>query len=157
MHTTLTGPGRTRHNSLPPAFTPVHPESAACLRTIPPIMNGARIPTEQIFEIITRGDGVMTRVRMVNATLRHYRVDCSELDTLAEAGRIQLAAAQEMVQSGNRTGTRAALIQFRLTVTSLRDTYREILIREDLPGDTAHGVLSVAQSLDVTAIKAGLA
>lgn len=157
MYTNITGSGHTRNDGIPPAFTPFQSESAACLRTIPPIMSGARIPAEQIGEIISRGDGVMTRVRMVNATLRHYRVDCSKLDTLAEAGRIQLSAVQAMVQSGNRTGTRSALIQFRGTATSLRDTYREILIREDLPGDTAQGVLSVAQSLDVTAIRAGLA
>jgi len=99
----------------------------------------------------------MTRVRMVNTTLRHHRIDCSELDSLAQAGTLQLAAVQEMTRSGDRAGMRAALVQFKSTVTRLRDMYRVILVQKDLPGETAQGVLSVAQSLDVTAVRAGLA
>ena len=124
---------------------------------MPAIMNASPVPAEIIGEIFTRGDGVMTRVKMVNTTLKHHRINCVKLESLAEAGRVQLTAAQDMARSGNRTGTRAALIQFRSTVTSLRDMYRDILIREDLPGETAKGVLSVAQSLDVAAVRAGLA
>jgi hypothetical protein len=108
-------------------------------------------------EVLSRSNGVMTRVRMINATLRHLRIDCAELDALAGTGIDQLTAVQAMVRTGNRHGTRTALSQFRETVTSLRNAYRGILIREDLPGETAQGVLSVAQSLDVTVVQAGIA
>jgi hypothetical protein len=94
---------------------------------------------------------------MVNTTLRHLGIRCAELDTLAGAGTIQLAEVQVMVRAGDRPGTKTALARFRMTITALRDAYREVLIREDLPGETAQGVLSVAQSLDVTAIQSGIA
>jgi hypothetical protein len=116
-----------------------------------------RTPTHPVGDILARSDGVMTRVRMVNTTLRHLRIDCSELDALAGTGTVQLATAQAMVMVGNPAGTRSALSQFRDTVTLLRDAYRRVLVREDLPGDTARGVLSVAQSLDVTAVQVGVA
>jgi hypothetical protein len=105
-------------------------------------------------EILARSEGVMTRVRMVNAMLRHQGIDCSGLDSLTGTGLVQLTAVQGMVEAGNRSGTRSALARFRTTATLLCDSYREILVREDLPGDTAQGVLSVAQSLDVTAVRA---
>jgi hypothetical protein len=94
---------------------------------------------------------------MINMTLHNLRINCAELDTLAGTGIIQLATAQAMAREGNHAGARSALTQFRDTVKMLRDAYRMILVREDLPGETAKGVLSVAQSLDVTAVQAGIA
>lgn len=119
---------------------------------IPPTM--AQVPHhDKLGEFLSRSNGVMTRVRMVNSTLRHLGIDCPHLDTLAGDGTAQLMTVQAMVRAGNRPGTRSALSQFRESVTSLRDAYRGILIREDLPAETAQGVLSVAQSLDVTAVQ----
>ena len=138
------------------ARTTIYPGSPVHSRSFPMIMN-SRSKEDQLAEILSRSDGVMTRVRMINATLRHLGINCSELDTLAGAGSVQLASVQEMARMGNRPGLRTALTRFRMTVMTLRDAYRDILVREDLPGETAQGVLSVAQSLDVTAVKAGIA
>ena len=105
-------------------------------------------------EIVVMGNGVMTRVRMVNTSLSGLGIDCGSIETLTRAGTVQLVTAQEMLLAGNNPGTRSAIARFRATVVSLRDAYREVLVREDLPGETARGVLSVAQSLDVTAARA---
>jgi hypothetical protein len=102
--------------------------------------------------MISRSEGVLTRVRMVNAMLRHQGIDCSELDELTGSGSVQLAFVLEMERSGNCAASGPAIRQFRSTVERLRDTYREILVREDLPGDTAQGVLSVTRSLAATAV-----
>lgn len=136
--------------------TKIRTESIAYVRTIPAIMNPPQT-NDNIEEILARSNGVITRVRMVNATLRHLRIDCSELDNLAVTGTAQLAILQEMSRDENRSGISSTLTQFRDTVKSLRDAYRGVLVREDLPGEIAQGVLSVAQSLDITAVKAGIA
>jgi hypothetical protein len=62
-----------------------------------------------------------------------------------------------MVEGGDRAGTFSGLSRFRDTVVLLRDAYRVVLVREDMPGETAQRVLSVAQSLAVTAVRAGIA
>jgi hypothetical protein len=116
----------------------------------------ARTAANPVAEILVRSNAVMTRVLMVNSTLHSLRINCAELDALASAGSCQLAVVDTMNRAGDRAGIGTSLSEFRQTVTRLRDAYRVILIREDLPGETAHGVLSVAQSLDVTAVKAGL-
>lgn len=148
---------RNRYGTgVPEARQTIYAGSPNFPRTFPMIMNPPSME-DQLQEILSRSDGVMTRVRMVNATLRHLGINCSDLDTLAGAGCIQLASVQEMALAGNRPGLRTALSRFRMTVTTLRDAYRDILVREDLPAETAQGVLAVAQSLDVTAVKAGIA
>lgn len=118
----------------------------------PPVMTQVQ-HQEKLGEFITRSNGIMTRVRMVNATLKHQGIDCSHLNDLAGNGTAQLTTVQAMFCAGNRPGTRSALLQFRESVVSLRDNYRRVLIRGDLPGETAQGVLSVAQSLDVIAVR----
>jgi hypothetical protein len=148
------GPRRT--TGVTPPFTALYPDITFVIRSIPPIMKTTPVNND-LGRVLSRSEGVMTRVRMINATLRHLRIDCSELDSLARTGTAQLTTVQAMVRAGNRPGTRTALSQFRETVTSLRNAYRGVLVREDLPGETAHGVLSVAQSLDVTAVQAGIA
>jgi len=148
---------RNRYGTgIPQARTTIYAGSPPLDRTFPMITN-ALSNEDQLNEILSRSNGVMTRVRMVNATLRNLGINCSDLDTLAGAGCVQLASVQEMARMENRPGLRTALTRFRMTVTTLRDAYREVLVREDLPGETAQGVLSVAQSLDVTAVKAGIA
>jgi hypothetical protein len=137
---------------IPQARTTIHPGPMTRVSMISPTM--AHVPHHDKFgEFLSKSNGVMTRVRMVNTTLRHLGIDCSLLDSLAGTGTVQLTTVQAMVQAGNRSGTRSALSQFRESVISLRDAYRGILVREDLPGETAQGVLSVAQSLDVTAVQ----
>jgi hypothetical protein len=130
----------------------IHPGSMSRVSMIPQAKAHVQ-HHDKLGEFLSRSNGVMTRVRMVNATLRHLGIDCTLLDSLAGTGTVQLTTVQAMARAGNRPGTRSALSQFRESVTSLRDTYRDILVREDLPGETAQGVLSVAQSLDVTAVQ----
>jgi hypothetical protein len=157
MHAFTGGPSGTRRTTgITPPFTALFADITSVIRSIPPIMKTTPVNND-LYRVLSHSEGVMTRVRMINATLRHLRIDCSELDSLAGIGASQLITVQAMVRAGNRPGTRTSLSQFRETVTSLRNAYRAVLVREDLPGETAHGVLSVAQSLDVTAVQAGIA
>lgn len=153
MHPDLATVTRSRHHAgLPQARTTIRPEPLTGSTMTPPTTTQVHHP-DKLGEYLARSNGVMTRVRMINATLRHLRIECSELDTFAGNGTVQLANVQAMVRAGNRPGTRSALLQFRGSVISLRDAYRCVLVREDLPGEIAQGVLSVAQSLDVTAVQ----
>jgi hypothetical protein len=70
-------------------------------------------------------------------------------------GKIQILEAQNLSRDRDADGAKAYLSEFRNTLKALRDTYRGILVNEDLPQATAQGVLSVAQSLDVTAAQTG--
>jgi hypothetical protein len=70
-------------------------------------------------------------------------------------GKIQILGAKTLTHNGDTDGAKASLQEFRTTLKTLRDTYRGILADEDLPHATAQGVLSVAQSLDVTAAQIG--
>jgi hypothetical protein len=102
-------------------------------------------------QAIEQGIGVMTRSGMVNANLNHSGIDTTRADELVALGKIQILAAKNQAQSNDITRARSSLSEFRDTLETLRDTYRGILTDEDLPQATAQGVLSVAQSLDVTA------
>jgi hypothetical protein len=95
----------------------------------------------------------MTRAIMVNEDLKKLGLDNSSAERYVSAGTTQLAVATAQLDQGNTEGAKATLLQFRSTVQSLRDSYRSILVKEDLPQTTAKGVLSVAQSLDVTAAR----
>jgi hypothetical protein len=155
MYTTLAGAIRARRDArITEARSPNHFEDHACLRTIPPVMRITH-ETDPVGDILTRSNGVMTRVRMVNTTLRHLGIDCSKVDGLAMTGIVQLTAVQAMMHVGNQPGTHAAFSHFQGTVLLLRDAYQEVLMREDLPRDTAQGILSVARSLEMTAVSTG--
>jgi hypothetical protein len=157
MHTTLADALRARRDTgISPACPALHTDYSAIIKTIPPIVKVKSL-TELPGDILARSDGVMTRVRMVNTTLKHLNIECSELDKLAGTGTTQLATAQAMVHVGNRQGIRSSLSQFRDTVTLLSNAYRGILAREDLSGETAQGILAVSRSLDVTVLRAGVA
>jgi hypothetical protein len=92
---------------------------------------------------------------MVNTNLAHSGVDTSRADELVMLGKIQILGAQNRSRDGDTDGAKALLREFRTNLNTLRDTYRAILANEDLPQATAQGVLSVAQSLDVTAAQIG--
>lgn len=148
---------RNRNSTgIPQARTTIYQGSPEPVRTFPMIQNPCT-NDDTLRDILSRSEGMMTRVRMINASLRLLGINCSELDTLAGAGSVQLASVLEMARSKNRSGIRTALTRFRMTVITMRDAYRDILFCEDLPFETAQGVLSVAQSLDVTAVKTVIA
>jgi hypothetical protein len=112
-------------------------------------MNKTSSEREQVGTIINQSEGVLTRSGMMNADLKSIGINCTQTQMLVEAGHDQISTVQTQMKSGNSQGARATLSQFKGTLQSLRDAYRGILIREDLPQTTAQGVLSVAQSLDV--------
>ncbi|MDP3563924.1 MAG: hypothetical protein Q8R70_05485, partial [Methanoregula sp.] len=102
---------------------------------------------------IEQGRAMMTRAGMVNADLQMRGLTNVSAGTYVAAGITQLAVASSQLDKGNTEGAKATLQQFRATVKSLRDSYRLVLVKEDLPQATAQGVLSVAQSLDITAAR----
>jgi hypothetical protein len=105
--------------------------------------------------LLEQGEGVLTRSGMMNADLISLGIDCAETRILIETGHAQIASILHHVRAGDVRGARACLVQLDGTVRSLRDGYRGILVREDLPRITAQGVLSVAQSLDVMSVRLG--
>jgi hypothetical protein len=102
---------------------------------------------------IELGRAIMTRAGMVNADLHARGLINGSEGKYVVTGTTQLAVATTQLDNGNPEGAKATLQQFRSTVQSLRDSYRTVLVKEDLPQTTAQGVLSVAQSLDLTAAR----
>ncbi len=124
---------------------------AASIEYATTVWNVKKVSTENKQEgtMIDQIEGVLTRSGMMNADLKSRGINCTQMQTLVEAGHHQVSTVRTQMRSGNVTGARATLSRFQGTLQSLSDAYRGILIREDLPGTTAQGVLSVAQSLDV--------
>jgi hypothetical protein len=104
---------------------------------------------------IDQGMGVMTRSGMMNANLGQSGINTAYAEEYVTQGKTQILAAQNLFRDSDNDGAKASLSEFRKTLKDLRDTYRGILVNEDLPQATAQGVLSVAQSLDVTAAQIG--
>jgi predicted DNA-binding protein (UPF0278 family) len=110
-------------------------------------------PDTNLRQNIEQGRAMMTRAGMVNADLQMRGLNNGSAGTYVGTGITQLAVASAQLDKGNTGGAKATLLQFRATIQSLRDSYRLVLIKEDLPQATAQGVLSVAQSLDITAAR----
>lgn len=108
---------------------------------------------EEMGNVIDQSEGVLTRSGMMNADLQSLGVNCTLPQQLVATGHDQIRAVQTRMNAGNAAGAREALAEFQGTLQCLRDHYRGILIREDLPQTTAQGVLSVAQSLDVMSVR----
>jgi hypothetical protein len=105
--------------------------------------------------LLDLGEGVLTRSGMMNTNLTSLGINCTNTRVLVETGHTRIATTRDQVNAGDIRGARTTLAQLNQTVLSLRDDYRTILIREDLPETTAQGVLSVAQSLDVLSVRLG--
>lgn len=108
---------------------------------------------EQMATILEQSTGVLTRSGMMNAELSSLGINCTQAQALIETGHSQISAVQAQVNAGNSREARAAISGFLGTLESLRDAYRQILVREDLPRTTAQGVLSVAQSIDRMSVR----
>jgi len=155
MRTELATALRSRNNAgIELAHKKIHATSIEYARIISNLRNTATSDT-RLAQTIDQSIGVMTRSGMVNSNLAHSGVDTSRADELVMQGKIQILAAQNMSRENDIDGAKASLQKFRNTLKTLRDTYRAILVKEDLPQATAQGVLSVAQSLDVTASQMG--
>jgi hypothetical protein len=155
MRTELATALRTRNNAgIELARRKIHATSIDYARMICSLKSTA--PTDrQLEQMIDQGIGVMTRSGMVNANLNQSGIDTTRADELVSRGKTQILAARNLSRNRDTDGARALLAEFENTLKDLRDTYRGILVKEDLPQATAQGVLSVAQSLDVTAAQAG--
>ncbi|MDD1680177.1 MAG: hypothetical protein LUQ35_01070 [Methanoregula sp.] len=155
MRTELATALRSRNNAgIELAHKKIHATSIEYARIISNLKNTATTDT-RLVQTIDQGIGVMTRSGMVNINLAHSGVDTSRADELVLLGKIQILGAQSRSRDGDTDGAKASLREFRTSLNTLRDTYRAILADEDLPQATAQGVLSVAQSLDVTAAQIG--
>lgn len=155
MRTELATALRTRNNAgIELAHKKIHATSIEYARLICSLKTSAS-PDNQFEQTIDQGIGVMTRSGMVNANLDHSGIDITQAEELVIQGKTQILAAQNLSRDSDPDGAKASLHKFRNTSKTLRDTYRRILVKEDLPQATAQGVLSVAQSLDVTAAQIG--
>jgi hypothetical protein len=108
---------------------------------------------EQMEMLINQSQGVLIRSGMMNAELNARGINCTQVQVLVDTGQYQISTAQAQLLSGNTTGAGTTLSRFKDTIRSLRDAYRSILIREDLPQTTAKSVLSVAQSMDLMSVR----
>jgi hypothetical protein len=106
-------------------------------------------------QTIDQGIGVLTRSGMVNANLNHSGIDTTRAEELVMKGKTQILAVQNMSHDGDVAGARASLSEFQNSLITLRDIYCRILVEKDPLQPTAQGVLSVAQSLGVTAAQIG--
>jgi hypothetical protein len=155
MRTELATALRTRNNAgIELAHKKIHATSIEYARMISNLRTTASTDI-QFEQTIDQGIGVVTRSGMVNANLDHTGIDITHAEELVKQGKTQILAAQNLSRDSDPDGAKASLSEFRTTLKSLRDTYRGILVKEDLPQATAQGVLSVAQSLDVTAAQIG--
>jgi hypothetical protein len=155
MRTELATALRTRNNAgIELAHKKIHATSIEYARIISNPESTASTDT-RLGQTIDQGIGVMTRSGMVNANLDHSRIEITRAEELVIQGKIQILEAQDLLRDNDADGTRASLSEFRNTLKDLQDTYRGILVTEDLPQATAQGVLSVARSLDVTAAQIG--
>ncbi|MDO9325066.1 MAG: hypothetical protein Q7T80_08950 [Methanoregula sp.] len=130
----------------------IHTASIGFAQTI----RGLRINVSQdtIFrQNIEQGSAVMIRASLVNTKLKINGMNNASNERYVSAGTAQLAVAAAQLDNRNLEGAKETLLQFRSTVQSLRDSYRTILIREDLSQPVAQDVLSVAQALDITAAR----
>jgi hypothetical protein len=155
MRTELATALRTRNNAgIELAHKKIHATSIEYARIVSGLKSAASTDT-RLGQTIDQGIGVMTRSGMVNANLAHSGIDVHPAEDLVVQGKKQILMAQNQSRNGDIDGAKASLLEFRDTLRALRDTYRVILVKEDLPQATAQGVLSVAQSLDITAAQAG--
>jgi hypothetical protein len=155
MRTELATALRTRNNAgIEQAHKKIHATSIEYARMIRSLTTSASTDI-QFEQTIDQGIGVMTRSGMVNANLNHSGLDITRAGELVTQGKTQILAAQNFSKARDIDGAKESLSEFCITLKDLRDTYRRILVNEDLPQATAQGVLSVAQSLDITAARIG--
>jgi len=144
---------RTRDNQcIEQTHKKIHASSIGFAQTVRELRMNVS-PDYNIRQKIEQGRAMMTRAGMVNADLQTRGLINGSAGTYVATGTTQLAVAATQLDNGNTEGAKATLLQFRTTVQSLRDSYRAVLVKEDLPQTTAQGVLSVAQSLDITAAR----
>lgn len=157
MRTELATALRARNNAgIELAHQKIHTTSVEYARILSNLKSAASADT-RLGQTIDQGISVMTRSGMVNSNLEQTGIDTSHARELVVRGKTQILEAKSLCRTSGGDNCRASLARFRDTLKSLRDTYHGILVNQDLPEGTAQGVLSVAQSLDVTAAQVSAA
>jgi hypothetical protein len=153
MHNELETTLRTRDNQgIEQVHTKVHALSIGFAQNVRELRMNVT-PDTTIRQMIDLGKAVMTRSGMVNADLESRGMISGSAGTYVATGTAQLSIATTQINNGNDEGAKATLLQFRDTIQALRDSYRSVLVKEDLPPTTAQGILEVAQSLDITSAR----
>jgi len=93
-------------------------------------------------------DEVLSRAVQLNTNLRSHGVTITSAEELIGNGNSLVAGMRSYSCCQVPGETRPGPVRLGETVSLLRDTYRRILIREDLPSATAKEVLTVAQLFD---------
>jgi hypothetical protein len=106
-------------------------------------------------DTIDQGSSAITRSASLNTDLKQRGVNTTGPEQIVAIGRTQIRLVQDQIHGGNLTGVQSELPEVRETLQTLRDSYRDLLAAEDLPRDTAHDIVSVARTLDVTATRLG--
>jgi len=109
----------------------------------------------RLSDTLDRSAAALTRSGILNADLKHNGINTTGTDHLVAFGKTQLGVARTRITAGNGTGAQLALSEVRETIISLRDSYRDLLVSDDLPQSSAENVLSVARSLDIIASQLG--
>jgi hypothetical protein len=109
----------------------------------------------RLSDTLDRSAAVFTRSGILNTELKHNGIKTTGPDYLVALGKTQLGVARNQITAGNGTRAQLALSELRKTTISLRDSYRDFLVSDDLPQSSAQSILSVAQSLDITASQLG--
>jgi hypothetical protein len=109
----------------------------------------------RLSDTLDRSAAALTRSGILNTDLKHNGMNTTGTDRLVAFGKTQLGVARTQITAGNGTGAQLALSELRETILSLRDSYRDLLVSDDLPPSSAQSILSVARSLDIIASQLG--
>ena len=93
---------------------------------------------------------IMTRADRENANLTHAAVNTTGPEHLVALGKEQIASARDRISAGDAAGATSFLPAVGNTTAALRDSYRHILVSEDLPQPVEQDLLSITRSLDTT-------
>lgn len=99
-------------------------------------------------EFLDSVEKVLSRAVQLNTNLRSHGVTITSAEELIGTGNSLVAGMRSYSCCPVPGETRPGPVRLGETVSLLRDTYRRILIREDLPSATAKEVLTVAQLFD---------
>ena len=100
--------------------------------------------------------GALSRAMQLNADLRSHGITITYAEELIGNGNSLVKGMRNYTCCQVPGETRSGPARLGETLSLLRDSYRKILIREDLPPSVAKEVLAVAQLFDKTAGSMGI-
>jgi len=155
MRTDLAAALRARDDTgIEQAYKEIHATSIGYAQLVRNVRDTASADA-RLGDTLDRSAGVLIQSGILNADLKHNGMNTTGPDHLVALGKTQLVVARNQIRTGNGTGAQLALSDLRETILSLRDSYRDLLVSDDLPQSSAQSILSVAQSLDIIASRLG--